>query len=223
MKRLTFVRRAHGVLPEEFGPRWRDELLGLPAGSAPERLVQCVVRPGRNDRPFHGVSIEWFADDAAVSRYDEATTLGFDSIDSDATRRARVGSRTVFGQDLLDTWWHSPLGPPRLVMLGMIERAPSLTRDRFAEYWWHLHRPLANEVIPPRLQPPIYVHDYVEPAEDFPWDGVGEFYEDSMDIVRERTAFVAELDAIIADEARFLVRDTRFVLICDAEVLVAGR
>ncbi|HUG00007.1 MAG TPA: EthD domain-containing protein [Ilumatobacter sp.] len=220
------VRRAVGVRSEEFGDRWRDDTLNTAAAAVDaglERLVSCVVRPGKHDRPFHGVSIEWFADQTALADHDRRAARGVSSsVDPMSIERARVRARTVFGHDLLEMWWSELFGEPRFLMFALLERAPSLTRSEFAQYWWDEHRPLVNELIPPAMQPPIYVHDYVAPGEDFRWDGVGEFYDDSIDVVRERTQFVAGRSAILVDEQHFLVDDTRLILLTDATVLVTA-
>ena len=76
------------------------------------------------------------------------------------------------------------------------------------------------------MQPDAYVHDYVLPGEHAPFDGVGEFYDPSLDRTRERTQWAerpgaAETAAIATDEERFLVRDTRWALLTDATVVIA--
>lgn len=79
-------------------------------------------------------------------------------------------------------------------------------------------------MLPPEVQPPIYVHDYVLPGERCAFDGVGEFYDDSVDVARRRTRWTEEDHAapIVEDEERFLIRDTRFALVTDAAVVVAA-
>jgi hypothetical protein len=229
LKRLTFVRRAPAVEPLGFGPRWRARAEQHHASAPPEaratRLVHCVVREGRTDRPFHGVAIEWFSDEtnlAAHDRYVAAATSDDGLLDPAPTIRARVDERTVSGQEILDAWWRRADGGTRLLLLGVIQRKASLSRAEFADYWWSRHRPLANEMLPPSVQPPVYVHDYALEGEMCPWDGVGEFYDTAVDVARARTQW-AETDeaaAIVADEERFLVRHTRYALITDAEVVV---
>jgi EthD domain len=232
IKRLTFVRRVDGVGPDEFGERWRVQSLqmheAVPDGARVQRLVHCVVRPGRTDRPHHGVAIEWFADEAALAAHDAhaRSTPGDTLVDSASVVRARVESRTVFGQEQLDAWWSARGGAPRLLVIGVIERSPALDREAFRDYWWGDHRPLANRLLPPEVQPEIYVHDYALPGEPCPWDGVGEFYDTSVDVARARTRWADDADeaeAIIADEEKFLVRDTRYGLVTDAEVIISER
>jgi hypothetical protein len=75
------------------------------------------------------------------------------------------------------------------------------------------------------VQPDAYVHDYVLPGEPAPFDGVGEFYDPSIERTRARTLWAArpgapETAEITADEDRFLVRDTRWALLTDATVIL---
>jgi hypothetical protein len=224
IKRLTFVRRADGVEPGEFGELWRATARANQS-PRPERLVHCVVRPGRTDRPYHGVAIEWFADETSLIAHDAAAVGGMAGVIDIATAlRVRVDTRVVVGGDELARWWTA--GTSRFVVLGVVQKAPSLTRQQFAAYWWDEHRPLANRLLPPEVQPDAYVHDYVLPGEHAPFDGVGEFYDPSLDRTRARTQWAerpgaAETAAIAADEERFLVRDTRWALLTDAIVVIA--
>ena len=60
------------------------------------------------------------------------------------------------------------------------------------------------------------------------FDGVGEFYDASVDVARARTRWTErpaapETEVIAADEERFLIRDTRWALVTDAEVVVRTR
>jgi hypothetical protein len=228
IKRLTFVRRATGVEPAEFGGQWRAQDVQLhesaTEGARAQRVVHCVLRSTRSDRPHHGVAIEWFADDDALAAHDAHATAstGAALIDGASIVRARVEARTVFGQEQLDAWWGDPHGAARLLVVGVIEKSPALDREAFRDYWWGQHRPLANRLLPPEVQPAIYVHDYALPGEPCPWDGVGEFYDESVDVARARTNW-ADADGaeeIIEDEEKFLVRDTRYGLVTDAEVII---
>lgn len=226
IKRLTFVRRADGVEPDEFGQRWS----AAPGGAGCSRLVHCVVRPGRTDRPYHGVAMEWFDGEAALAAYDAAESAARNTIDPGdvvvdpaSILGVRVDSRTVLGADELERWWSS--GGTRFVVLGVVQRAAQITREQFAAYWWDEHRPLANRLLPPEVQPDVYVHDYVLPGETVAFDGVGEFYDPSIDRTRKRTQWAerpgaTETQEIAADEERFLVRDTRWALLADATVII---
>ena len=69
------------------------------------------------------------------------------------------------------------------------------------------------------------MHDYVLPGETASFDGVGEFYDPSIDRTRERTQWAErpgapETDEIATDESRFLIRGTRWALITDATVVI---
>lgn len=228
LKRLTFVRRAAGASADDFGSRWRDQARRLadvaPEGARPRRLVHGVVRPGRTDRPHHGVAIEWFDDEHALAAHDAHAAAAVEEpvVDTAATARVRVDDRFVFGGDQLEEWWRDEAGESRLLLVAVLQAKEGLGRPAFADYWWNVHRPLANRMLPPDLQPPIYVHDYALPGEASAWDGVGEFYDPSVEAVRRRTRWTESDDAreLVADEARFLIRESRYVLITDAEVVL---
>ena len=97
-----------------------------------------------------------------------------------------------------------------------------MTRADFRDYWWSNHRPLANQLVPTALEPVAYVHDYLLPDEATRWAGVGEMYEASLDIARQRGAWFNSdaASALIADEDRFLVRTTRQLLITDQHLII---
>ena len=231
-KRLTFVHKAAGVPGEEFASRWRaqaqDDLGSLPADAAPQRVAHCVVRPGRPGRslpPYDGVAISWYDDASVLATHDACLSThaaaGRGVVDDGSISNVLVEERTVFGEAwLLDRWQEK--GPaPTLLLIGLLEAAPGHTRESFRDYWWDHHRPLANSLIPAALQPAAYVHDYVLPGEPGSWAGIGELYENSLDLARQRNAWT-ESDAaqpVIDDEERLLVRATRRVLVTDQELV----
>ena len=229
IKRMTLVRRATGVPPDEFGWRWREQaekaLSSMASADRPSRLAHCVVRPGRGDRAYDGVAISWHHDEEAIASHDlwmaEPRSQG-SVLDEDTTTHLLVEERTVNGGGWLDAQWRYERGRRRLLLIGFIEAAAPLTREQFRDYWWQQHRPLANRLVPAPLEPVAYVHDYVRPGEAGRWAGIGEMYERSLDTARERGAWFASEAAlpIVADEKRFLVRGTRQVLITDHEIIV---
>jgi hypothetical protein len=188
--------------------------------------MHCVVRTGRSDRAYHGVAVAWFDDEADLAAHDrhEATVAGPLLVERSTIVQARVEERVVAGEELLARWWADPERGSRLLVLGIIQRRPALSREQFRDYWWDQHRPLANRVLPDGVLPPIYVHNYALPGEPCPWDGVGEFYDTSVDGARRR-AQMADTGAaaeIVADEEQFLVPDTRYGLVTDAEIVLPG-
>lgn len=231
IKCIALVRRARGVPAERFADRWREEGLrqldGLPAEVRPRRLAHCVVRRGRTPVIHDGVSIAWFADGDATAAYErrvtETRTGGLSSVvDDTSTTSIRVEARTVSGRDWLDEFWLKPEGTTTLLLIGLIERAPHLSRAEFRDYWWDQHRPLAQALVPRELGPIAYVHNYVARDEPCHWDGIGEMYEASLDLARRRGAWFHSPEAapLTADEERFLVRGTRQLLVTDAEMIV---
>jgi hypothetical protein len=226
VKRLSFVRRAATVAPDEFARRWHDEarrtVASMPAAARPRRLAHCVVCHRRERLTHDGVAIAWH-DDESVSAHDEwiAQHQAADSaVDVAATSVVRVRERTVFGDPWLEERWGH--GGPQLLMIGLIEALPGMTREDFAEYWWSQHRPLANRLLPPSLQPLAYVHDYVLPGETTRWAGIGELYDGSVGVARQRGAWFDSPAAValVADEDRFLVRSTRGLLVTNHEVII---
>lgn len=231
VKQMSFVRRAAGVSPGAFAEGWRavsmQYLDRAPAGARPHRLEHCIVREGRRPAPWHGVAIAWFDDEQAMAEHRRyASRVAIDGSAEDVLERAAtetvlVEERCVLGQDWLAAR-RTPQAGAGVLLIGFIQRAPHLTRTEFRDYWWEQHRPLANALIPPGLQPVAYIHDYVLPAEACPWDGLGEMYETSIDNARERAAWFDSPAAapLLADEERFLLRGTRQVLMTDHQVIV---
>jgi EthD domain len=230
IKRMTFVRRASSLRPDEFADRWRaqarEERESAPAGVGPARLAHCLVREGRTPPAHHGVAIAWFDNADSLARYDawraDRTANGAARVeDEGSSTSVLVEERTVFGDAWLEERWSGPPATPTLLLLGFIEAAPQLSQDQFRDYWWGTHRPLANRLIPVPLQPRAYVHDYVLAGQPTRWAGVGEMYDDSLDVARQRSAWFDTEDArsLVADEERFLVRTTRELLITSHEVI----
>jgi hypothetical protein len=233
VKCITLVRRAPGVEMHEFGSRWRQDAEALfaraPSALCPNQVIHAVVRqPDRRDAGWHGVAISWFSGADARSGWDRWCVADHPSrdraaiLDVEATETITVTERVAFGADfLIDRHRGSPPGPG-LLLVGFIERLPSLSRIEFADYWWHQHRPLANRRFPATVQPTAYVHNYVITGDPSHWDGIGEMYESSLDAARQRGEWFKGEAAreLIADEERFLIRRTREVLVTDYEVIV---
>lgn len=230
IKRLSLVRRAATIEPTRFGAHWRNSSLriheAIPAVLRPVRLAHCVARRERSAPLYDGVSIAWFDTVASLTAYDQSVREFTQSqadaaIDDTATLNVLVEERCVFGPDGLDALWQLQDGANALLLIGLLQKASQLSRVEFRDYWWMQHRPLANRVIPPELQPPVYVHNYVLSNEHPEWDGIGELYESSLDSARQRNHWMTSdaAAALITDEARFLKRATRAVLVTDFEVL----
>jgi hypothetical protein len=128
-----------------------------------------------------------------------------------------VEERTVSGESWLEARRADVNAGATLLLIGMIEPARGLSRRAFRDYWWDRHRPLANQMVPSHLEPVAYVHNYVLPGEPGQWAGIGELYERSLDTARRRGAWFESEEALplVADEERFLVRDTRLLLATD--------
>jgi hypothetical protein len=228
IKHMSLVRRSARVAPDEFARCWRQEArtaaATMPADVRPRRLAHCVVRHGRQPAEYDGVAIEWHADDDARAGHDRWLTEHAPSstVDGAATTIVRVEERTVFGDAWLeDRWRHHP-GTPQLLLIGLIEAADGMTRAEFRDYWWTQHRPLANQLVPPALQPVAYTHNYLLPGEASGWAGIGEMYEASLDVARQRGAWFAgpAAAALLADEDRFLVRTSRRLLITEQHLII---
>jgi hypothetical protein len=230
-KRLCFVRKAPGAEGSSFGRRWRAEALrrleSIPPALRPLRLAHCVARTGRDAPRYDGMSIGWFADQAKLAGHDqldaEQDEPGARSvIDRPSSVSRLVEERCVFGTHELEALWQLPAGAQRLLLIGLVRKASGLSRREFAEYWWHQHRPLANRLFPPELQPPVYLHNYVLGDQPCAWDGVGELYESSLDIARRRGQWMGSAAAapILDDEFRFMEPAARAVLVTDYEVLI---
>jgi EthD domain len=231
IKQFTFARRADGVPADGFAERWRDQALraneALPDDQRPWRLAHCVVREGRRPAVHQAVTIEWYDDaahvpDAAARSAAQNGSLAL--FDVASLHTVRVEERRVFGEEWLDVLVSEVDACRTPLLLGLIERAPHLSRPEFRDYWWDRHRPLANRLVPAELQPVSYVHNYVAPEDPSPWDGIGEMYDGSLDAARLRAAWFGseQAAALLEDEQRFLVQSTREVLVTDLEMIIAG-
>lgn len=200
----------------------------MPTESRPRRIDHCIVRPGRGESWCDGVMLEWFGDVGSLRANDVwRQGAGADAaapVAGYGRRQVVVEERCAFGADWLQANADS-VGPMELpLLIGLIESAAHLEGTEFRDYWWDHHRPLANSLVPPDLQPLAYVHNYVLEPTSFRWDGIGQMFERSLDTARARSAWFASSDAapLIADEERFLIRDTRRVLLTDHEVVALG-
>jgi hypothetical protein len=232
VKRLSLVRKATTVDASQFANRWRDDALSqyasTPAALRPIRLAHCVTRLSRHPPLADGVAIAWFRDyDSMVASDQHAAApchqCAAPAIDRSTVQSVVVEERCVFGAEKHRSLWRSPVGATALLLIGLLQRAPQLSRPEFRDYWWSQHRPLANRLFPPELQPPIYLHNYTLPHEASTWDGIGELYESSLDTARRRNNWMNSdaAAAIVADETQFMNRATRAILITDFEVLVS--
>ena len=98
IKQLSFVPRAAGTAPDEFGRRWLDEaratVATMPADVRLRRLAHCLVRQGRQPTAYDGVAIAWHTDDEARAGHDLwlAEHAPSSTVDVGATTVVRVRS-----------------------------------------------------------------------------------------------------------------------------------
>ena len=232
VKTLLFLDRAATASSREFGASWRALAKRLqrsrPANQRPRRLEHCVVRDGPYGGPWRGIALAWFDDETGAASYRKALTAQLGSAGMGSAEEAQrvtmvsVEERCAFGCDWLEARRLVRDGPPALLLIGFVARARGLSRMQFRDYWWENHRPLANSLVPGELQPVAYVHDYVLCDDEFGWDGIGEMYETSMENAKARAAWFESEAAnpLERDEERFLVRETRKVIVTDHEILV---
>jgi len=174
----------------------------------PLRLALCRVR---NPGEIVAVEMSWYADLANL--YDERR----------AGETIIVEERVARGADWLAGRWNARRGEQRPLLIGLIRRAAHLSREEFGQYWWNRHRPLADSLVPLELNPVAYVHNYVRTDQHSVWDGIGELYEASFSVARNRGEwFESEAAAaLLADEERFMDPVSREVLVTDQEILLA--
>ena len=217
IKTVSFVRRAADVGPNGFAAAWADEARGhierSECSARPHRLIHYVVRDRGGDAPHHGVAMSWHAGQVTPAGAAPAVTV-------ESARPVVVEERCVHGGDWLEAH-RGQSDEPAIVLIGLIQRAPHLSRAAFADYWWSRHRPLVDSLVPADLQPLAYIHNYVLAGEPGEWDGIGEIYEAALDVPRRRGEWL-EKPEIVADEQRFLLRSTRVVLVTARSVIVAG-
>ena len=230
IKTFSILRRNPTITREEFADQWRDfdqELVSA-VSSPPERLVHChALKLGRSEPRHDGVRIVWHTDDdarkelAAAAAASERSEPWAAITDPAATIELIMDERVVRGDDWLTARWTTRADENVYMLLGFIERKASLTIPEFRDYWWDTHRPLANRLIPVDAQANAYVQNRVFDDSTAPWDGCGELYLDSLDLLSARAAFFGgpESAELEADERRFLEHDTRMLLITDHTVI----
>ena len=179
----------------------------------PRRLAVCSVR---RPRDIGAVALSWHDDRADAERFAGALR------DDDRCESVLVEERSAIGDDwLVHRWWTAP-DEPSLLLIGLIQRAPHLSRDSFASYWWSSHRPLANRLVPAELNPHAYVHNYVLADQSSRWDGIGELYEQSLHVASRRGEWFESDTAtpLTQDEDRFMISSTRQVFVTDHRILI---
>lgn len=220
LHQFTVVRRHPEIPADEFASRWRDlgdEIAAaVPADLAPRRWLQSVPLGTRNGW-CDGIGQSTFAGQAEREQF-----FGWLAGDPERIRasQALVGSsdvvlathRVVRGGDELARGEVG--GDGSLVLLGFLRRRKDISRRAFADYWWDKHRPLADSLTRPELSPVAYVHNYATEDSPADWDGVGELFESSFDIAKERGAWFDSPEAapLLEDEARFFQRDARVIV-----------
>ena len=186
-----------------------DALLGqAPRAAHPARLALCTVR---NPRDIPAFALSWHADRVAVESF------------FDGRPTTVVEERIARGKAWLADRWKTRRDQPTLLLIGFIQRAAQMSRQEFGSYWWDRHRPLADSLVPEHLNPSAYVHNYVAPDSPSRWDGIGELYEQSLQVARQRGEwFLSDAaTALVDDEKRFMNRATRDLVVTDHDVLIA--
>jgi hypothetical protein len=188
-------------------------LVAAEAVPPPRRLAVCSVR---RPRDIGAVVLSWHDDRADADRFSAGLR------DDGPCETVLVEERSAIGDDWLVHRWVTAADEPTLLLIGLIQRAPHLSRDSFASYWWSTHRPLANRLVPAELNPHAYVHNYVLADQPSPWDGIGELYEQSLHVASQRGEwFESEAaEPLTQDEDRFMISSTRQVLVADHRILI---
>jgi hypothetical protein len=228
MKSFTYLRRAADVEPHEFAARWRDLALARHGVHSPperpHRIAHCLVRPSRRPAEHDAIAVNWFADDAASAAWlaAEECADGSGLVDPSASTTIRVDERFVHGGDELAAWRAALDGTKRLLLLVRIEAAPGTTRSAYRDYWWDVHRPFANTQIVDEYETEWYVHNYVRADDPSRWAGIAEMYDRSIDVARQRAAWMEtdEAAALRDDERRFLDRETRAATVTDITMVL---
>lgn len=212
IKTIELVRIAE---PSDWIASGRKLAGDLPDGARPRGLLYCAVRPGRRQIEADGVVVSWFDDDAQrlsfLERAPEERLLG-----------VRVEERIATAPEWVRAT-RADTGTSALLLVAFLQRLPSVTRPQYADYWWGNHRPLADRDVPEPFAMRGYVHNYVVPDDPSEWDGIGELYEQSLDIAKQRTAWMSTDDgaaALRVDETRFMRTDTRRVLVTEQHVVI---
>jgi hypothetical protein len=231
IKTFELVRRDPGVDQDRFVEAWesfdRDALAAAP--SAPHRVVHCAAVP-RGHRParYDAVRVMWHEDAAHRDAFtafllaDAGRRRAWETlVQPDAMVTMSTDERVARDAAWLSRRWTERATDTVFMMIGFIERKHPMTRAEFRDYWWDVHRPIANRVLPREAQGSAYVQNTATPESTAPWDGVGELYLDSLDQITPRAAFfeTAAARELLADEGLLLERATRLLLVTDHRVV----
>jgi hypothetical protein len=190
----------------------RDEADGIGAladRSGHPRPLRAALCRVRNPGDIVAVELSWYADLADMRE------------ERGAGETIIVEERVARGADWLADRWGVRRAEQCPLLVGLIRRGAHLSREAFGQYWWNRHRPLADSLVPLELNPVAYVHNYVRADQHSAWDGIGELYEASLRVARNRGEwFESEAAAaLLADEERFMDRASRQVLVTDQQIL----
>ncbi len=228
IKQFTFVNRRADVSAATFETQVHDVFghrADAPSAVRPRRAVLCTVLPGEGQPPRHdGISIEWFADDAHLERFEEwrsdAGPVG-DIAPIAGTGPGQivvVASEVVRrGAEWLETRWRA--GGAKFKHMAIARRAGHLTPAEFS-HRWHAHAGTVSRggasgdlVIPDDVRGLAYVQDHPLLRDDgaSAYDAINEAYFDDPDGLRRRAMWFEENVGRYAQQE--LVRDRWFLCV----------
>jgi hypothetical protein len=239
IKRLSFVTRQVGLSVLEFAPSWLRAVAQLrhaPADVLPLRAVACITlhHVAGTEAPHDGISIAWFADQDALSRFEAwlateqggAVVAAEGVVEPSATAVIVAEELVMRGADWLARRWTS--GAPKLKHMALARRAEGLSAAEFSARWRGRPGVVGGARATPVITIPDHArgHAYVQnhPLRDAAahgasaarYDAINEVYFDDLVAMQSRIEFfrqhdVGRADADLVSEAIFVAVEERVI------------
>jgi hypothetical protein len=214
IKRIRFVTRHEQLTAVDFAEAWRAEVARVrdaPAELRPLRAVACTTlfELAGVDTPHDGISMEWFADRAALRQFlawhRTESEPGANVVESAATIAIVAEEAVMRGVDWLQQRWAER--SVKLKHMALARRATHLTAEQFSERWRNRAGVVGGAGAAPVLTIPAeargfaYVqnHPLASFAKEWTYDAINEVYFDDLVAMQRRIAFFREHDVGKAD------------------------
>jgi hypothetical protein len=239
IKRIRFVTRRNALPDWEFPAAWATAvaLVGeAPVGARPTRTVACTTLHDVSTKVAHdGISMEWFADMAALQRFQvwlgsengQRAACAAGAVEPAATVVIVAEEVVMRGADWLARRWAE--GAMKLKHMALARRAAGLTPAAFAERWRSRPGTIGGAGSAPAMAIPdeakgyAYVQNHPLPNSTAEWryDAVNEVYFEDLAAMRSRIALFEKNDVGRAEAD--LVSDAAFVAVTERVVDSAPR
>ncbi len=213
VKAVSFFKRKAGMSVDAFQAYWRtahpEVVVKLPGI---RRYVQSHTLPSayRKGEPvYDGIAELWFDDTGAMRAL--AGTAAYAAVQAD---EARFIERSTMG--LIITEEHvvkdGAVPADGVKNVEFVTRQPGMEVDRFQQYWYRVHGPLAARIPVVRRYVQSHTRRAAYEAGRAPgYDGVAITWFDDTQAMRVSAA-TPEYARVRADEANFITPDPPFII-----------